>query len=497
MTETTLTSRPAHALAAAVRTGDLQATDVLQAFVQRIEAHDGGLGAFVDLYGDRTIRQAEAVDAARARGEDPGPLAGVPVAVKDAFLLAGEETGCASEILAGFRAPFTATCLERLEAAGAVLLGRTNLDEFAMGSSTEHSRHGVTRNPFDRARTPGGSSGGSAAAVAARFAPLALGSDTGGSVRQPAAFCGVTGLKATYGRIPRYGLVAFASSLDHVAPFGRDVRDLALSLQVMAGVDRRDPTSLAAPVPDYLAELDRGIAGLRLGVPEEWFGDGLDPEVEAAVRAAVDQLEALGARVVPVQLPHSRYAIPTYYLICTAEAASNLARYDGVRYGQRAPGDRDLDGMYSDTRSAGFGREVQTRILLGTFCLSSGYRDAYYDKASRVRTLLRRDYTTAFEQCDLLVGPTTPTPAFALGDKLDDPVAMYLNDVLTVSANLVGVPALSIPCGQTTGGLPIGLQLQGPLLAEATLLRCAAAYEAVHPHHLREPVLAPAAEEGR
>ncbi len=482
-----ITSRSATELATAIRDGGLRAAEVTDAFLARIASHDTGLGSFIEVWGDAALAEAEAVDAARARGDALGPLGGVPVAIKDNYVRRGFRTGCASKILDGFVSPYTSTAVARLEAAGAILLGRTNMDEFAMGSSTEHSIHGATKNPFDPARTCGGSSGGSAAAVAARFAPLALGSDTGGSVRQPAAFCGVSGLKPTYGRISRFGLVSFASSLDTVSPFGRTVADTALALAVLAGMDRNDSTSLADPAEDYTAGLDGSLDGMRVGVPAEYFGDGLDPVVEEHVRAAIAQLSELGATTVPIELPHTRYAVPTYYLICTSEASSNLSRYDGVRFGHRAGGDQDLDTMYSRTRAEGFGSEVKLRILLGTFCLSSGYYDAYYLKASKVRTLIREDFERAFTQCDVLAAPTSPFPAFDLGSKTDDPLAMYLSDVLTVAPSLAGVPAISVPCGATTDGLPIGMQLIGPALGEAKLLHAAHAFEQSTGHHLVEP----------
>jgi aspartyl-tRNA(Asn)/glutamyl-tRNA(Gln) amidotransferase subunit A len=479
----------AAALAAAVRTGERRAADVVDATLARIAAADPEIHAFLEVSADAARRAAEAIDRTRARGGALGPLAGVPVAVKDCFARRGHLATCASKILAGFRAPYTATAVERLEQAGAVIVGRTNMDEFAMGSSTEHSAFGPTRNPFDRARAPGGSSGGSAAAVAARMVPLALGSDTGGSVRQPAALCGVSGMKPTYGRISRHGLIAFASSLDHVGVFGRTAEDLALAMSVLAGADARDATSRPEPVPDYAAAAaaPQDLAGLRVGVPAEYFDGSLDAEIAALARAALQQLEALGAVLHPVALPHTRYALPAYYLIANAEASSNLARYDGVRFGLRVPGKGDLDAMYADTRTAGFGDEVKLRILLGTFCLSSGHFDAFYGKATKVRTLIRDDFARALEQCDVLAGPTSPIPAFALGEKLGDPLQMYLCDVLTVPANLAGIPALSVPCGHTRAGLPAGLQILGPALGEERVLRVAAAYQRATAHHEVEP----------
>lgn len=484
-----ITSRSATELADAVRGGELRAQDVVDAFLQRINDVDERVGAFVEVHDDASRRSAEQVDQARARGAELGPLAGVPVALKDIFARQGQLSTCGSRILEGFRAPYTATAVERLERAGAVVIGRTNMDEFAMGSSTEHSTYGPTRNPFDLSRTPGGSSGGSAAAVSARMAPLALGSDTGGSVRQPAALCGIPGLKPTYGRVSRYGLIAFASSLDHVAPFARTVEDIALTLGVLAGEDALDSTSLAEPVPDYTAAAARGANGLRVGVPREYFDDNLDPEVEALTRQAIGQLEQIGATIVDVSLPHTRFAIPAYYLIANSEASSNLARYDGVEYGLRRSGDKDLDTMYLDTRTEGFGDEVKLRILLGTFCLCSGYYDDYYLAATRVRTLIRRDFERAYESCDVLATPTSPCPAFRLGEKVDDPLQMYLCDVLTTPANLAGVPGISVPCGTNAAGLPVGLQLLGPVLGEERVFQAAAAYQRATEHHLAEPAL--------
>jgi aspartyl-tRNA(Asn)/glutamyl-tRNA(Gln) amidotransferase subunit A len=487
---TALCNAPAAALAESVRGGKLTAVAVVEAFLRRIREVDGDVRAFIEVDGDGARARAVELDRERAAGRRLGRLAGVPVAVKDLFAHAGRPVTCASRILAGYTSPYTATAIARLEAEDAIVLGRTNMDEFAMGSSTEHSAYGPTRNPFDTSRIPGGSSGGSAAAVAARMAPLALGSDTGGSVRQPAAMCGVTGLKPTYGRISRHGLIAYASSLDHVGIFARAVGDLALALQVVAGADDLDATCSAAPVPDYVAGLREPVAGLRIGVPREYFAPGLDADVERLVRAALAALEGLGARLVPVSLPSTPLAVPAYYLIATAEASSNLARYDGVRYGQRAAGDLNLDEMYARTRASGFGDEVKLRILLGTFCLSRGYYDAWYGKATQVRTLIRRELEQALATCDLLAAPTSPVPAFKLGEKLDDPLAMYLCDALTVAANLAGVPAISVPCGLTREGLPAGLQLIGPVLGEGVLLRAAAAYATSSRHDQLEPALA-------
>ncbi len=467
-----LHQQSARATAQAVQAGELRAADIVDAALRRIETTDPQLGAFVETWGASARALAERIDGDRARGRTLGRLAGVPVAVKDNLAYAGHALGCASKILRGFRAPYTATVLERMLREDAIPIGRTNMDEFGMGSSTEHSCHGPTRNPFDAQRTPGGSSGGSAVAVAARQTPLALGSDTGGSIRQPAAMCGVLGLKPTYGRVPRHGLVAYASSLDTVGALAHDAGDLALWLAIASGVDPLDSTSLDAPPPGPELAAERGLAGLRIGVPAEYFGAGLDAEVEAGVRAALQRMESLGAKLVAVQLPATSHAIAAYYLIATAEASSNLARYDGVRYGLRVGAD-SVDALYRDTRSAGFGSEVKRRILLGTFCLSRGHHDAFYGQATKVRSLVRNDHLAVFAQCDLLAGPTSPVPAFPLGSRLDDPLAMYLCDVLTVGANLAGIPALSVPCGFTRSGLPIGLQLIAPALGEEVLLQTA------------------------
>ncbi len=479
----------ATALARALLRREFSAESLTDLFLTRIDAHNPALKAFVEVWHKRARNRARSIDAALARGENPGPLSGVPIAIKDNFCCAGERVTCGSKILAKFTSPYSATAIERLEAAGAVLIGRTNMDEFAMGSSCEHSSYGPTHNPFDLECSPGGSSGGSAAAVAARLVPAALGSDTGGSVRQPAALCGIPGLKPTYGRISRYGMVAFASSLDHVAPFARNAEDLSLLLSVLSGHDERDATSLDLPLDLKPNAATNDLQGLRIGIPEQYFGEGLDPEIEQSVRQAIDALKDLGASLVEVSLPHTRYAIPTYHLICTAEASSNLSRYDGVRYGHRSQDSESLEELFTRSRTEGFGEEVKRRILLGTFCLQRGYIDDYYHKATLVRTRLRQDFEQAFTVCDVLAAPTSPGPAFKLGSMLEDPLTMYLNDILTAPANLAGIPALSTPCGFTEAGLPIGLQLQGPVLSEAELLRCAKAYQAAHPHHLREPQL--------
>jgi len=427
--------------------------------------------AYISLDEEGALRKAEEVDARVARGEEVGVLAGVPVAVKDNICIKGMRTTCASKILENFVSPYDATVVEKLKAADAVFLGKTNLDEFAMGSSTENSYFGPTRNPHDPERVPGGSSGGSAAALAAGEAVLALGSDTGGSIRQPASFCGVVGLKPTYGRVSRYGLVAFASSLDQIGPMAKNVKDTALLLNVISGYDPRDSTSAPVEVPDFTKALDEGIEGIRIGLPREYFAEGLEDEVREKVLEAVDILKGEGAEVVEVSLPHTKYAIATYYIVAPAEASSNLARYDGVKYGFRAEG-RDLYEMYCNTRSQGFGEEVKRRIMLGTYTLSAGYYEAYYLKALKVRTLIKQDFEEAFETCDLLATPTSPTVAFRLGEKVADPLTMYLSDVYTVSVNLAGLPGISVPCG-SSDGLPVGLQLIGRPFDEETLLRVA------------------------
>ena len=474
-------------IAAAVLAGDRTAADAAAAAVDRIAAVDGEVKAFLHLDADRVRDFAADADVRVAGGSRP-PLAGVPVAVKDNLCVEGDPCTCASKMLANFRPPYTATAVRRLLDAGAVPVGRTNLDEFAMGSSTENSVAGPTRNPWDTALAPGGSSGGSAAAVAAGMAPVALGSDTGGSIRQPAAFCGVVGLKPTYGRVSRYGLVAFASSLDQIGPFAKTVRDAATVLQVIAGHDPLDSTSLADPVPDYLAALDEPLAGLRVGVVQDHFDVGLDREIADAVKGAIETYRGMGAEVVDVTLPHSKYSVATYYLIAPSEASSNLARYDGVHYGHRAERFDSLEELYEKSRGEGFGDEVKRRIMLGTYALSSGYYDAYYLKAMKLRRLIRQDYDAAFETCDVIASPVTPTTAFAIGELADDPLAMYLSDVYTISANLAGIPALSQPCGFSKG-LPVGLQLLAPPLGEPKLLRAAQMYESATDWHRRVPPL--------
>jgi aspartyl-tRNA(Asn)/glutamyl-tRNA(Gln) amidotransferase subunit A len=461
--------------------------ELTDAALARAEALEPALHAFVGLRPERARAEAAEADARLARGERRSALEGIPVAIKDNMVQAGEATTCASRILSGFVSPYDATAVKKLRHAGAVIIGRTNLDEFAMGSSTENSAYGASRNPWDLARTPGGSSGGSAAAVAAGVVPLALGSDTGGSIRQPAACTGIAGMKPTYGRVSRYGLVAFASSLDQIGTFTRSAADSATALEVLCGHDPCDSTSLPESVPEYTQRLSGEISGLVIGLPREYLvEEGVDPAVLGCVREAVAELERCGAKTREVSLPHTKYAIATYYLIATAEASSNLARYDGVRYGHRAANAKDLGDMYRRTRSEGFGAEVKRRILLGTYVLSAGYYDAYYRKAQQVRTLLRHDFEQAFAGCDLIATPTAPEVAFRLGEKASDPLRMYLSDVYTVSANLAGIPGLSIPCG-FAHGLPVGLQLLGKPLDEATLLRTADGYQRRTDWHARRP----------
>ncbi len=457
------------------------AVTVAERHYDRIEANDGAAGkainCFLALSRERAMRQAERIDELAAKGEALPPLAGIPVGIKDVLAMQGAPATAGSKILAGYRPPYDATVVAKLETAGAVLLGKLNCDEFAMGSSNENSAYGPVKNPRALDRVPGGSSGGSAAAVAAGFCAAALGTDTGGSIRQPAAFCGVVGILPTYGRVSRYGLIAFASSLDRVGPFAACVKDAATVLGVIAGQDKMDATSSKRPVDDYVGSLTNPIAGLRVGVPEEYFSEGLDPEIRTAVEQTLDGLKAQGCEIVPITLPHTKYAIPTYYVIATAEASSNLSRFDGVRFGLRSEDSKTLSAMYRKSREEGFGAEVKRRILLGTYALSAGYYDAYYKKAQQVRTLLTRDFLHAFERCDAIVGPMTPTPAFKLGEKTDDPVSMYLADIYSVAASLAGLCGMSVPCGETAEGLPIGVQIMGRHFDEATILRVGLAVE--------------------
>ncbi len=467
--------------------GEASASDIADAFLAAIRDRDPKVHAFQHVDEADAKAQAAAVDAKRKSGAKLGPLAGVPVAVKDVLCTKGTPTTCSSKILQGFVPPYDATVVERLRAADAVLIGKTNMDEFAMGSSTENSAYFTTRNPWDTDCIPGGSSGGSAAAVAACEAPLSLGTDTGGSIRQPAAVCGIVGIKPTYGRVSRYGLIAFASSLDQVGPFTHDVTDCALMMEVLAGHDPRDSTSVNEPVPAYTKSLNAPVKGLKIGVPKEFFSEGIDPEVEAAVRTALKEYEKQGAKLIDVSLPHSPYALAAYYIVAPAEASSNLARYDGMHYGHRTKQKADLIATYAKSRSEGFGKEVQRRILIGTYVLSSGYANKYYVKALKVRRLVKQDYDDAFKQCDVVMGPTTPTAAFKIGSKSDDPLAMYLSDIYTVSCNLAGIPGISIPCGFTKAGLPIGLQLLSPPFDEEKMLRVARMYESATDWHTKRP----------
>lgn len=467
--------------------GEFSSVDLTQAYLDRIEKLDGTINAYLLVTAEKALQQARAADERRANGES-GPLLGIPLAYKDVLATEGVDTTCGSKILEGYKPPYTATAVKKLEAAGAVMLGKLNMDEFAMGSSTENSAYQVTHNPWDTERVPGGSSGGSAAAVSARLAAGTLGSDTGGSIRQPASLCGVVGLKPSYGRVSRYGLVAFASSLDQIGPFARTVEDAALMLNAISGHDDRDGTSMPTAVPDYTEPLSTDLTGLRVGVPKEYFIEGMDPEVEATVRAAIEQLKALGAEIVEISLPHTEYALPVYYIIAPAECSANLARFDGIRYGPRAEAD-SMFGAYRNTRGEGFGPEVKRRIMLGTYALSAGYYDAYYGKAQSVRTLMKQDFEAAFEQVDVIAAPTSPTTAFKIGEKTDDPLQMYLSDVFTLAVNLAGLCGISIPCGFDNAGLPIGLQLLGAAFDEGSILKTAHAYEQATEWHLKAPEL--------
>jgi aspartyl-tRNA(Asn)/glutamyl-tRNA(Gln) amidotransferase subunit A len=501
-----MNSTTASGLLSRMHRREVYCEEIVQAYLERASKL-GRLNVFVHLDPDRILKQARSIDKQRMAGQPLGPLAGVPVAIKDVLCVLGEPTTCGSRMLGAtltdnnkkFRPPYDATVISRLKGAGAILFGKTNMDEFAMGSSTENSAYGPTRNPWDEDRVPGGSSGGSAAAVAADLAPVSLGSDTGGSIRQPAAVCGVVGLKPTYGRVSRYGLIAFASSLDQIGPFAHDLADTALLLKVIAGHDPHDSTSVDKPVPDYTATLDTPPESLRIGVAREFFGEGLDPEVEAAVREAISIYEKAGATIKDVSLPYSRAGIPAYYIVAPAECSSNLARYDGTIYGHRAddftpkyPGEENLAPllrMMMASRAEGFGAEVKRRIMLGTFALSAGYADQYYNQALKVRRLIRNDFDSAFKVVDVLLGPTSPTPAFKLGERTANPLAMYLSDIYTITANLAGIPGLSIPCGVTKSNLPIGLQLLAPAFAEDLLLRTARVFERATDWHLKRPAI--------
>ena len=464
-----------------LQSGELTSRQLTEACLTRIEQLNPTINAFVSVSAEQALQQADAVDAKRKAGSTVGLLQGLPIGIKDNMCRIGGTSTCGSRMLHNYKPPYDAHVVERIDAEDGVIVGTLNMDEFAMGSSTETSVHGITTNPWNTQHSPGGSSGGSAAAIAAGMVPLALGSDTGGSIRQPAAFCGVVGMKPTYGRVSRYGLVAFASSLDQIGPFSRDVAGTSLLLQAIAGHDKRDTTSVNSDVPDYVQASSRPLDGLKIGIVDEHYADGLDSEVEGSVRAAIAKLEAAGATIKTVKLPHAKYSVATYYLIAPSEASSNLARYDGIHYGYRSesfdPKSDNLVDLYCKSRGEGFGPEVKRRIMLGTYALSAGYYDAYYLKALKVRRRIRKDYDKAFAVVDVIAGPVAPTPAFKIGEKMNDPLAMYLSDIYTISANLAGVPGISVPCGLTAAGLPIGLQLQAPAFEEAKLLSAAAMLE--------------------
>ena len=477
-----------HELQEMLRDGITTSAEVTGAVFDRVEAVEERVHSYITLLKDSAMKQAEEADRVIRDGK-AGPLTGIPLAIKDILCTEGIRTTCGSRILHNFVPPYDATIARRLKEAGAVFVGKANMDEFAMGSSTETSYFGITRNPWDLERIPGGSSGGSAAAVAADECIASLGSDTGGSIRQPAALCGIVGLKPTYGRVSRFGLIAFASSLDQIGPFSKDVEDTAIMLNAIAGYDPNDSTSVPEEVPDYTKFLGKSIEGWTIGVPKEYFVEGIDPEVSAAVEKAIAEMEALGAKALPISLPHTEYCLAVYYIVAPAEASSNLARYDGVKYGYRAKDARDLFDMYKRTRSEGFGAEVKRRIMIGTYALSSGYYDAYYKKASQVRALIKKDFADAFQKCDVIVTPTTPTAAFRIGEKTDDPLQMYLSDIFTISTNLAGIPGISVPCGYTKSGLPIGLQFQAGHFEEGKLIQAASAYERNAKFEKRRPNL--------
>ncbi len=484
-----LFNRTLRELQAMLGKGETTSRVVTEAVLGRIDAVDGKVNAYLSVTRDEALAQAEKTDADRKAGRNVTAVQGLPIAIKDNMCVEGVRTTCASKILGNFVPPYDATVIAKLRTAGYVLPGKTNMDEFAMGSSTENSGYFVTKNPWDLERIPGGSSGGSAAAVAAGECIAALGSDTGGSIRQPAACCGVVGLKPTYGRVSRYGLVAFASSLDQIGPITRDVADSAVLMNIISGHDPKDSTSANIAVPDFTKALVRDVQGMKVGIPKEYFIEGMDPDVERAVREAVKTLEGLGAKVTQVSLPHTGYAVATYYILATSEASSNLARYDGVKYGFRAEGAADLLDLYKKSRSRGFGPEVKRRIMLGTYALSAGYYDAYYKKGQQVRTLIKRDFDEAFKQVDVIATPTAPTAAFKIGEKTTDPLQMYLSDIFTISVNLAGIPGISLPCGFTKGGLPIGLQLLGRHFDEESVLHAAYAYEQATEWHTKRPKL--------
>ena len=476
-----------HELSEKLRKKELTSSELTEVFLKRIDAVEIKIKAYITIAKDDAVKQAKEADKRLASGRDITPLTGVPISVKDIFCTQGMLTTCASKILNNFVPPYDATVIKKLKDAGAVILGKNNMDEFAMGSSTENSAFVVTKNPWDIERVPGGSSGGSAASVAAGECAASVGTDTGGSIRQPASCCGVVGLKPTYGRVSRYGIVAFASSLDQAGPLTKDVKDCAVLLNTIAGHDPHDATSIEAPVPDYTAGLGKGIKGIRVGIPREYFIKGLDSDVEQAVRGAIEVLKKNGASIVDVSLPHTDYAIAVYYLVATAEASSNLARYDGVKYGYRASNNSNLLEMYCKSRDEGFGPEVKRRIMLGTYALSAGYYEAYYKKASQVRTLIKNDFEEAFKRCDVIITPTSPTPAFKIGEKVADPLTMYLSDIFTISCNLAGIPGLSLPCGFTKENLPIGLQMLGKPMDEETVLKTAYSFEQATEWHKKRP----------
>ena len=480
---------PLHELSRGLQKGDYSSEELTRAFLDRIAQTNPTLNAYITVQEDSALQMARAADERLRKGERVSPLTGLPIALKDLLCTQGVKTTCGSKILQNFIAPYDATVVRRLREAGAVFLGKTNMDEFAMGSSNETSWYGIVKNPWHLECVPGGSSGGSAAAVAAGQCAAALGSDTGGSIRQPAACCGVVGIKPTYGRVSRFGLVAFASSLDQIGPLTRDTRDAALLLNVVGGKDALDSTSADVPVPDFTAALTGDVKGLRIGLPKEYRVEGMEADVEARIQESLGVLEGLGAEVREISLPHTQYAVATYYIIAPAEASSNLARYDGVRYGHRTEQGGDILEMYKDTRAEGFGDEVKRRIMLGTYALSSGYYDAYYLKALKVRSLIREDFERAFEEVDVVLTATAPTPAFQIGEKMDDPLTMYLSDIFTIPCNLAGIPGISIPCGFTSAGLPVGLQLLGRVFDEETLLRVADAYQRETDFHRRHPDL--------
>ena len=493
----TLNRLTAHEVLNLIKKKEITAYEVMQDIFNQIDEVESLIKAFIFINREEALKQAKEIDKKVKNGEKLPPLAGVAIAIKDIIVTRGTETTCGSKILKGFIPPYNATVIDRLKEAGAILIGKTNMDEFAMGSSTENSAFGPTRNPWDLERVPGGSSGGSAAAVAADEALVALGTDTGGSIRQPASFCGMVGLKPTYGRVSRYGLIAYASSLDQIGPITKDVTDCALIMKVISGHDNLDSTSLNLEVPDYLKSCQTGIKDLKIGVPKEYFIKGIDAEVKNALDRALKIFEKLGAKIEEVSLPHTEYSLPTYYLIATAEASSNLARYDGIQYGYRAEDYKDLSSMYQKTRSEGFGSEVKRRIMLGTYALSSGYYDAYYLKAQKVRTLIKEDFKKAFNKYDILITPTSPTPAFKLNEKVADPLTMYLSDIYNIPINLAGIPAISINCGYTKSNLPIGLQIIGNYFSEETILRTAFNFEQNNDLEKKKPTIKPAeCEEG-